>query len=282
MKFGIIVNLNKPRAQPVVQALVPWLRSQNVTPCIEPATARALGFPDLACEPEQFLNEVSLVMALGGDGTLLRTARLVGNRGIAIMGINLGALGFLTGFAAEEIENAVGDFLSNRHRQETRVVLAARLGDEEFFALNDFTITMGPSCRIIELAIYVQKEYVCKFVADGVIVATPTGSTAYSLAAGGPIAFPSMDAFLVTPICAHALSFRPLVLPTTERFEIELGDKSEGAVLTIDGQEQRAITPRQRVSFSPAPYKIRLVVPKTKTFYEILRKKMKWGGREDA
>ncbi len=282
MKFGIIVNTKKPHARSVLEQLLPWLSTQNVTPFVETAVAGELRFQEFASDPERFLNEVDLVMALGGDGTLLRTARLVGTRGIPIMGINLGALGFLTGFAVDEIYDAVTDFLNHRHREEARVLLTARLGQEEFVALNDFTITMGPHGRVIELILYVRQEYVCKVVADGVIIATPTGSTAYSLAAGGPIVFPSMEAFLITPICPHALSFRPLVLPPNENFDIELGDKTEGAVLTIDGQEQRTIKPKERVWFSPAPFKVRLVVPKTKSFYEILRKKMKWGGREDV
>ncbi len=281
MKIGIIINEKKPNAKPFLENLLRELRKRGITPLLEKRAIDSLRvgkFPPLTNES---IPKTELILALGGDGTLLKTAGIVGDKGIPIMGINLGGLGFLTGFSTDEAIKAIDDFLKHDYKEEERMVLKAEIGEDSFFALNDFTVSLGPSRRIIELTLYVESEYVCKFVADGVIVATPTGSTAYSLAAGGPILYPIMEAIIVAPICPHALSIRPLVFSKDMKVYIEVGAKSPEVFLTIDGQSQRPLSPKDRISFSMAEYKMRLIMPKEKPFYTILRRKLKWGTRGD-
>lgn len=281
MRIGIVINEKKPNAKSFLEELLRRLKDKRITPLLEKFAMDSLGIGDFPLLTRDSISQTDLVLALGGDGTLLRTAGMVEDRKVPIMGINLGGLGFLTGFSTEEAFEALDEFLNNQHKEEKRMILKAEVGKESFFALNDFTIAMGPSRRIIELILYVGEEYVCKFVADGVIVSTPTGSTAYSLAAGGPILYPVMEAIIVAPICPHALSIRPLIFSKEMKVYIEVGAKGPEVLLTIDGQSQSSLNPGDKVAFSMAGYKIRLVMPKEKPFYTILQRKLKWGTRGD-
>jgi len=195
------------------------------------------------------------------------------------MGVNLGGLGFLTMFAGDEVKSAVTNFLNKDYREEQRMVLLVTYKKERFYALNDCAINMGPEARVIELILSSNHNFICKLFADGVVVATPTGSTAYSLSANGPIVYPTMEAMLVTPLCPHILSARPLIVPSSETITLELGERAEPALLTIDGQAQRNLRSGDKVTMQKADYYIRLIAPKAKSYYEILRKKMKWGER---
>ncbi|MDH5683221.1 MAG: NAD(+)/NADH kinase [candidate division WOR-3 bacterium] len=279
MKIGIIANLKKKSAAKTITELLNHLKRKGLEPLLESGVADNLKIGHEGIAGSDLAKSAQLVIALGGDGTLLRAARLIGDKGIPIMGVNLGGLGFLTEFSCEELEEALDDFLCAKHREEQRMVLLVKLRKERFFALNDCSINMGPSCRVIETIIYTDSSYVTRFIADGVVIATPTGSTAYSLAAGGPIVFPTMEAILITPLCPHALAARPLVMPADETMTVELDKQSEPAILIVDGQERREFLPGEKVIFTKAAHKIRLVAPKNKSYYEILRSKMKWGGK---
>jgi NAD+ kinase len=279
MRIGIIANLKKSSAIPTINRLLAYLEQKNLEPVFEVEVANFLKCKHLGAPDSELVNSAQLIIALGGDGTLLRAARLVGTKEIPIMGVNLGGLGFLTEFSCEELKEALEDFLSGKHREEQRMILAVKFHDTQFYALNDCSINMGPSCRVIETIIYTDSSYVTRFVADGVVIATPTGSTAYSLAAGGPIVFPTMEAILITPLCPHALAARPLVLPADEKLTVELDKNSEPAILIVDGQERREFLPGEKVIFSQATHNVRLVAPKNKSYYEILHSKMKWGGK---
>lgn len=279
MKIGLIVNLQKPLAKKIVSDLIQFLVSKKIIPLLEISAASQLHQTKIAATDKEIVNSADLIIALGGDGTLLRTARLVGKKEIPIMGVNLGGLGFLTEFSGNEVRTAVADFLNNKYREENRMALMISYKKEKFYALNDCAINMGLDGRVIEVILSRDATFICKLVADGVVVATPTGSTAYSLAAGGPIVFPTMQAILITPLCPHILSARPLVVPASDTLSLELGSRSEKAVLVIDGQERREIKFGEKVVVSQADYYIRLVAPKQKSFYEILRTKMKWSER---
>ncbi len=279
MKIGIIANLKKESAIRTINQILNYFEIKEIEPLLEPETANLLKCKHKGVTSNELVDSAQLIIALGGDGTLLRAARMVGAKETPILGVNLGGLGFLTEFSSEEFKQALDDFLAGTHREELRMVLSVLFRQENFFALNDCSINMGPSCRVIETIIYSDTNYITRVVADGIVIATPTGSTAYSLAAGGPIIFPTMEAILITPLCPHALAARPLVLPATETLTIELDRKSETAILIVDGQERREFNPGEKVTFKQAEYKIRLVAPKNKSYYEILRSKMKWSGK---
>ncbi|MBS3999300.1 MAG: NAD(+)/NADH kinase [Desulfobulbaceae bacterium] len=279
MKIGLIVNLQKPLAKKVVLELISYCKQQGITPMLEESAAACLKQIKYASKQKDLVSVAQLLIALGGDGTLLKTARLVGSKEKPVMGINLGGLGFLTMFSAEQARSAVADFLNKNYREEERMVLEIAYKKEKFSALNDCAINMGSDCRVVDLILSSNNNFICKLVADGVVVATPTGSTAYSLAAGGPIVFPTMEAILITPLSPHVLSGRPLIVPSSESISLQLAECSEPAVLTIDGQEQRRLKPGDKISITKADYSMRLIAPKGKSYYEILRTKMKWSER---
>ncbi len=281
MKIGLIVNHQKPLAKKVVKEIINFACKNGIEVMLEEESAQKLNITRYATKIEDLTKTANLVIALGGDGTLLRTARLIQAKGIPIMGINLGGLGFMTTFSAEESKQALIDFLNKNYREEMRMVLEVTYRQKEkFFALNDCAINMAEHCRIIEIMLNSNKQHICKLVADGVVVSTPTGSTAYSLAAGGPIVFPTMEAIIITPLSPHVLSARPLIIPSDEIITLQLTKTSENAIVTIDGQEQRPLNPNDKVTITKADFSIRLITPSNKSYYEILRTKMKWTERE--
>ncbi|MEO0073635.1 MAG: NAD(+)/NADH kinase [candidate division WOR-3 bacterium] len=280
MRVGLVVNESKPRSRSFVPALCRWLNSHGHTSMLTPNTAKTLGLHSTATPVHRLVRSSDLILALGGDGTLLRAARMVSGQQIPLMGINLGGLGFLTAFSLAEARQGITDFARGRHREEPRRVLQCRSGKNRGIALNDCVLNMGPTGRVVEVTVYRGSVFVNRFVGDGIVVATPTGSTAYSLAAGGPVVFPTMEALLLTPICPHALAARPLVLPGNIPVRLRLSTRSNRAVLSIDGQLRWPITPGQDVSVTLAPFVLRLVVPRTKTYFKILRDKMKWAGSQ--
>jgi NAD+ kinase len=266
MRIALVVNSGKPLAERYVPDLARWLRQEGHTPVL--VKGRSGRIPAGA----------GLVVALGGDGTLLRAARMVGAQRVPIMGVNLGGLGFLTLFSAGEARSGIRAVARQRHAETERMVLCCRYGRRRGYCLNDCAVNMGPDNRVIDVSAWADGLLVTRFVGDGVVVATPTGSTAYSLAAGGPVAFPTMDAILLTPLSPHALGARPLLLPGTATVELELSARSDSAVLNLDGQERWRILPGHRVSLTRAGFGIRLVVPRRKTFFRILREKLNWTG----
>ncbi|MEX0979900.1 MAG: NAD(+)/NADH kinase [Gemmatimonadota bacterium] len=229
---------------------------------------------------------VDLLITLGGDGTLLRGARMVAGRETAILGINLGYLGFLTGAQEDEVESALehiraGSYLlDRRYTLEAQVIHADGVEGECFVALNDIVLHKAGVARVVRLDLSVGDgdglDEIGSFSADGVIVATPTGSTAYSLSAGGPIIAPSVDCLVVTPICPHTLAVRPLVLPSTERVRIRALDRKEEMVLTVDGQVGRDLAGGDLVAVRKGGVRIALVRFPGQTFFSTLRRKLNW------
>ncbi|MEO0142100.1 MAG: NAD(+)/NADH kinase [candidate division WOR-3 bacterium] len=221
------------------------------------------------------------VIALGGDGTLLAAAFLYGRKGIPILGVNSGGLGFLTDVQFSQVDRALDMIKNGKYYIEKRMVIEAHYGRIKLYALNDLTICTHIPGRVVEFSASIDGEYLCRFVADGIIVATPTGSTAYSLATGGPILLPTTEAFVLTPISPHTLSVRPMVLPKEAKIEIQTGKKGRG-ILVADGQRSRLIKKSGRILFKKASHYVHLIKPRGTTFFNTLREKMKWGGREDA
>ena len=225
-------------------------------------------------------NHCDLLITLGGDGTLLSVARHAPSH-VPIIGVNMGKLGFLTEVTVEEFPGVLASVLEGRHRCEPRVtfdVIVRGEGEERSIrVLNDAVINKGALARILEMWVEVSGQFVSSFRADGLIVATPTGSTAYNLSAGGPIIYPTMEAVVITPICPHMLTNRPIVLPDTLEIEIRIGPHREDVYLTLDGQEGFTITERDRVFVRKSAHTINLVQSPEKNYFDVLRKKLKWG-----
>lgn len=221
------------------------------------------------------------VIALGGDGTLLTAANEYGRKGVPILGVNIGGLGFLTNVTFRELPNTLAEIVEKKYTVEMRMVMKATFDRKVFYGLNDFTISTRIPGRVVDFSAVINKEYVCRFIADGIIVATPTGSTAYSLATGGPILLPDAEAIIMTPIAPHTLSVRPIVLPSSNRIEIQIGRKGS-AVLVADGQRCQLVRKNHSIFFEKADYYVKLIKPVRTTFFSTLREKMRWGGREDA
>lgn len=221
------------------------------------------------------------VIAIGGDGTMLSAAHIYGKKGIPILGVNSGGLGFLTDITFDQLSATLSEIKSGKYLFEERLVAQARVRKRTFYGLNDLTIVTRVPGRAVEFSAEINSEYICRFIADGIVIATPTGSTAYSLATGGPILLPHTEALIITPIAPHTLSVRPIVLPADSIVAIKVGNKGK-AQLVADGQRNTTIPNNYTVRFTKAPYKVKLIKSLHTSFFSTLREKMKWGGREHA
>jgi NAD+ kinase len=283
-RVGLIAKPDAAEAQRVILRLLDWLAARGLTAVLEKETAGLVPAASVAAARKSDLpGQVDLLIVLGGDGTLLSMARAVGDLGVPILGVNLGGLGFLTATTLDEMLPALEAVLAGDMAVEERMMLAARLvrGGEpvsEHIALNDVVITKSAMSRIIELAVSVDGRHATAYRADGLIISTPTGSTAYNLSVGGPILFPTLDAVVLTPIAPHTLSNRPIVLPGSQRIEVTLRGDQE-VMLTMDGQVGVHLRERDVVEVQPAPARIRLLRFPQKDFFSVLRTKLKWGER---
>jgi len=226
---------------------------------------------------------LDLLITLGGDGTLLRGARLVAPYGIPVLGINLGRLGFLTSIGPDELESGLAAVMAGGIELDERMVLqveaetASGVRHGEMLAMNDVVLHRGGVARMIRMRVHAHGEEVGTYSADGIILATPTGSTAYSLSAGGPIVPPALDCIIVTPICPHTLAVRPLILSPNETVKVEVLSPTEELILTIDGQQAASLLPGDRLIARRAPTSLRLVRFPGQTFFSTLRRKLAWG-----
>lgn len=273
----IVVNPAKPLTKKLLPRLIRWLQEKKLD--VSVIREKELDFIDesLLIQPELLTKKTDFVIAMGGDGTLLRAARYIRDNEIPLIGINLGSLGFLTEIVVDELYPTLEKILEGNYRIEKRTVLKAILTDSRtFFALNDIVVHMGKSGRILGIEISVDGKPLAQFSSDGLIASTPTGSTAYSLAAGGPILQPGVEALVLTPICPHTLGLRPMVFPPHDTLSIKL--IRGGGIFVSDGQT--AIDAKEGFQFTitRADYKIHLVKATEKDFYTILRKKLNWGG----
>jgi NAD+ kinase len=283
-RVGIVAKPDAARAPEVVTRLVDWLTARQIEVTLEKETAGIVPAVRAAAANKAELPGLSdLLIVLGGDGTLLSMARAVGDLGVPIMGVNLGGLGFLTATTLDEMMPSLEAALEGHMVVEERVLLRARVIRNgaavcEHMALNDMVITKSAMSRIISLAVSVEGQYATAYRADGLIISTATGSTAYSLSAGGPIVSPSVDAIVLTPICSHTLTNRPIVLPVSHRIEVTIQSDQE-IMLTVDGQVGVGLRERDVVEVVKAPAHIRLVRLPQKDFFSVLRTKLKWGER---
>jgi NAD+ kinase len=280
--IGIFARPRRADLTDVVRPLLEWLSRRGFRALYDTETAESLRDGNDGLTREDLAAESDLLLVLGGDGTLLAAAREAGPRGIPILPINLGSLGFLTSFTLEELYPALEETIAGHLAASERVMLAASLVREgqvveSQLVLNEAVVTKGALARMIEIELSIDDDFVCRYRADGLIVATPTGSTAYSLSAGGPIVHPSVESIIVTPICPHTLTDRPLVFGDCCNVEMRLRGAAESVYLTLDGQKGVLMQSEDRVSLSRAKQRLKLIQPHRKSYYEILRSKLKWG-----
>ena len=283
-RVGLVAKPDAAQAQSVILELLEFFGSRGITVVLEKETAGLVPSASVAVASKGELpGQADLVIVLGGDGTLLSMARAVGDLGVPILGVNLGGLGFLTATTLGEMRPALETLLAGGMEVEERMMLSARLrrgghsvGD--YLALNDVVITKSAMSRIIDLSVSVGGRHAISYRADGLIISTPTGSTAYNLSAGGPILFPTMDAVVLTPIAPHTLSNRPVAIPGAQRIEVTLLVEQD-VMLTMDGQVGVPLRERDVVEVQKAGARIRLVRFPHKDFFSVLRTKLKWGER---
>ncbi len=281
---GIICKPIRDMVCTVVPPLVEWLRSRKINVFVDNETQACIDPSVKGFAREELGAKIDLLIVLGGDGTLLSAARALGNHKVPILAVNLGGLGFLTSVTLDELYPLLEQTLSGNHRTSERMMLDAdiiRAGSptEKQCALNDAVANKGARARMLDFDVYVDTNHVGRYRADGIIVATPTGSTAYSLAAGGPIIDPELDSFVITPICPHMLTNRPLVIPDSARIDLDFTAADEAVYVTLDGQIGFQLNPKDRVSITKSTNRVTLIRPPKKTHFEVLRSKLRWGER---
>lgn len=290
-KIGIVAKSHLRAAAPHLLDIAAWLERRGIEPVFETATAALVA--DAApgarrvAEKHQIVREVDLVVVLGGDGTLLSMADCIGaaDVDVPILGVNFGRLGFLTEVTLPELYPALEAVLAGSAPIELRLMLRSTtvrngvsLG--EHATLNDVVVTKTARSRMIELAVSVGNEFVTRVRADGLIVATPTGSTAYNLAAGGPIVQPTMDALVLTPIAPHMLTNRPIVIPSGSPVRVRpMMDARDEMYVTFDGQDGYDLQAGDEVQICCAPRRLKLLHPSSRSYFEVLREKLKWNER---
>lgn len=280
--IGIISRPRRVDVAAIVPSLLKWLAERKIRALFDQETATSLEHAEGGRTRSELAAECDLLLVLGGDGTLLAAAREAAPKGVPILPINLGSLGFLTSFTLQELYPALEETLAGHLAASERTMLRAALLREgkvldEQRVLNEVVINKGALARMIEVRLTLNSDFVCRYRADGLIVATPTGSTAYSLSAGGPIVHPNVECIIVTPICPHTLSDRPIVVDDKCCVELSLTGQAESVYLTLDGQKGVPMQSGDKVRIVHAEERLKLIQPKRKSYYEILRSKLKWG-----
>jgi NAD+ kinase len=280
--MGVISRPRRANLSVIVPSLVRWLEARGLNVVYDEETASALPAPAKPLSREEIAAQSDILLVLGGDGTLLAAARVASPRCIPILPVNMGSLGFLTSFTVDELYPALEETLAGRSAFSERVMIQVELIRNEQtidtqHVLNDAVVNKSSLARMIELELSIDNAFVCRYRADGLVIATPTGSTAYSLSAGGPILHPSVQAFVITPICPHTLSDRPVVVRDFSCIEVKLDSNAESAFVTLDGQKGIPMEEHDRVRITRSPQCLKLIQPPQKSYFDILRSKLKWG-----
>jgi NAD+ kinase len=286
-RIGIVLKPKQPDALKTMCELATWLAQRGITLIGGPEIERERIAQQTGCAveevaPGQLAPSADLILVLGGDGTMIAAARLMGDTEVPVLGVNYGGLGYLAEFRIEELYAALESILAGNYRLDQRVMMSVELtrGDESVSrnrVLNDVVINKSALARIIEIEAYLNQQFVNAFRADGLIVSTPTGSTAYNLSAGGPVIFPSMNAVVITPICPFTLSNRPIVVPDDAVIELRLKTELEDVSLTLDGQVGFPLKFEDRVVIRKSKTTFNLVQPTNRNYFDVLRDKLRWG-----
>ena len=278
---GLVAKYHEPKAAQMVRWLIPWLKKRGKKVCVENGLVRR---GVRSCSKKEMAAEADLIISLGGDGTLLNIAPLVIRPEVPILGVNLGGLGFITEVAVSELESVLRKTLDDDYEVEKRMTLEVRVISKKgrtrkFRILNDAVIAKGARSRIIDLETYVGEDYLCTYRADGLIISTPTGSTAYSLAAAGPILEPTLGAVVLSPICPHTLTNRPIVVPSNVTIHVTLRSFGDTVFFSPDGQKGVRLNNGDKLEARDYGMPVSLIKLPSRSYYEILREKLKWGER---
>ena len=289
-RIGIISKRGKPEALELLKKLVPWLQERGFEVLLCREAAAQMGVPGY--EPPEIARMAELIIVLGGDGTMLSVARLSAGRDIPILGVNLGGLGFITEVNTDELFVVIQDVLDGRCAYEERMMLDADVIREgasvaRYTVLNDIVINKGALARIFDMETFIEQKYVTTYKADGLIVATPTGSTAYSMSAGGPVLYPTLHCIAITPICPHTLTNRPIVIQDNMIIEITIRgetlragyDSNIDVFLTLDGQVGFTLMQDDMIIIKKSQHRTRIIIPTGRDYFQILREKLRWGER---
>jgi len=279
--IGLVAKYQEPKAAEVARWLIPWLKQRGKKILVEDGLVRGAA---QSCTKKRMAAKADLIIALGGDGTLLNIAPLVERPDVPILGVNMGGLGFITEVAVDELEGVLGKTLDGDYEVEKRMTLEIRIKSKKgrphrFRVLNDAVIAKGARSRIIDLETHVGGDYLCTYRADGLIISTPTGSTAYSLAAGGPIIEPTLGVVVLAPICPHTLTNRPIVVPSAAPIHVTLRSFGDTVIFIPDGQKGTRLNNGDEVEVRAFGLPVSLIQLPSRSYYEILRNKLKWGER---
>jgi NAD+ kinase len=281
---GIFCKPHREEICAVVPRIAQWLREGGVEVLFDKTGASCFTPPEKESSAQEMAAKMEMLIVLGGDGTLLAAARQFIECEVPILAVNLGGMGFMTSVTLDQAIPLLEQVIAGKHRISPRMMLKAELTRsgqiiQRQQALNDAVVAKGTLSRMLDFDLSVNAHFLGRYRADGLIVSTPTGSTAYSLAAGGPILYPVLQAFVLTPICPHMLTNRPLVLPDSVQLELDLSALEEQAYLTLDGQIGHELQRGDHISISKSPFRVNLVRPQEQTYYKVLRNKLRWGQR---
>ena len=284
-RIGVVGNANKGHVVENIARISDWAKGKGLEILLEKEVAVKLG--TAGYHGGELGSQVDLVVTMGGDGTLLQAARLMRKSDVPILGVNMGTFGYLTVINLNEMFDALEGVLTGDYRTEKRMMLDVAVHDDrgESFdcsVLNDVVINRGNYSRMVDLETIVDGQYLTTYRADGLIISTPTGSTAYSLSAGGPIVFPLLNTIILNPICPHTLTNRPVILPETAVLKVKLWTREAGAIMSCDGQVTYNLKPGDAISVRKSDYVTNLIVSSRRDYLQILRSKLGWGGSPTA
>lgn len=279
-KFGIVVNLTKDNGLRLTSSIIKWIEEKGSTVLLSEIAASKINRPEIGCSREKMYCDADYLLVLGGDGTLLGVARNAAPKNIPILGINMGHLGFITEVEKEDTFLALQKILNDDFTIQERILLEAsvvRNGEkgEKLYCLNEIGIAKGTLSRMITLNTFADNVLLDSYLADGLLISTPTGSTAYSLSAGGPIVSPEIGVMLITPICPHTFYSRSVVISDSQVVTVEIAESPEEVFLTCDGQQGKRLTKMDKVIIKKAPFNVKLIKLSNRSFFDVLRNKLK-------
>jgi NAD+ kinase len=281
MRIGIIVKTTDKKNAPLVSDIVEWLTSKGVEVVLDSEAAKFIG-REGGVSKTKIAEQIDVLLVLGGDGTFISAARLVVKKNVPLLGVNIGGLGFLTEVSVDEAKRVLESVLKGDFVTENRMLLIAHVHrhDEriaDYSVMNDVVINKGALARIIQIEMHINGNFVCSYRADGLIISTPMGSTAYSLSAGGPIVHPVLNSIIITPICAHSLTNRPLVVPDDSKIRTVVKETNGEVFLTLDGQVGFSIEKGDVIEVKKSDTQLKVIKSPLRNYYEILRTKLRWG-----
>lgn len=276
-RVGFVIKAHAPEVKNIIAELIAYFDKKKISCVLEDVAAEMMGLPQ-RIKRQDIPGKVDLIIVLGGDGTLLSIAHLAAQKNVPVVGVNLGALGFLTEVPLNEMFLTLDSYLEGNDKiVSRRLMLQAKTKENAYFSLNDVVINKGALARMVRCAIWIDGEEIAVTRSDGLIISTPTGSTAYSLSAGGPIIQPYIPAIILTPICPHTLSFRPMVISSESEVKVQLLTSGEEVYLTVDGQRGELMKKDDTVTVFQSGLKLQLVSSPRRNYFDLLKEKLRWG-----